>query len=153
MLTGLLFLQLVFTVPDSTGRTFTIDLDDMSVLQVLSETSQLVTSCPFGSPPLVVIAYSEDGDELERIAPMSEVVMLLQVDGGSIREIPAVAVPNGENVSIVAREDGALWRELERSKDVGIEIEHDGESYASSRFSVLGNFQGDSVAIQMMPCQ
>ncbi len=151
MILGLLFLQLVFTVPDSTGRMFTIDFEDMSGLHILDEDTQFTASCPFGEPPLVMLAYSEDGKPLD-IEPMVEVTMLLRIDKGRIREIDAVTVPDGGNVAVIARESAAIWDELKGSKNVVVEIERDGETYASQGFSVLGNFEGDSVAVQMMPC-
>lgn len=151
MILGLFFLIMTFTVPDSTGRMFTIDFADLSGLHILDEDTQFMASCPFGEPPLVMLAYSEDGEPLD-IEPMVEVTMLVRIDNGPIREIDAVTVPDGGSVAVIARESAAIWDQLKGSKNVAVEIERDGETYASQSFNVLGNFEGDSVAVQLMPC-
>lgn len=151
MFTALFLLTLLLSVPDESGTTHSVELEDVRNLQFPSDDHHLVVTCPYGSPPRVILQYSETEQEFEQLPPDEPVLLLLRIDGGEVLEIEATTVHDGSEMLILGLESGRLFDRLVKAHTVGVEVEHRGRDYGSFRYSAENSGTG-TAGVQMLPC-
>ena len=151
MMTMVFVLTMLFSVPDESGTTHTVDLEDVRNLQFPSDDHHFVVTCPYGNPSRIVLQYSETGEEFERLPPEEPVLLLLRIDGGKVLEIEAATLPDGNEMLVVGWESGKLFDRLLKARTVGVEVEHGGQDYGSFHYSAENSGTG-TAGFQMLPC-